>query len=188
MGAQHESGNGAASIEAREDEFLCNFELLDDTLLQFEYILSFIGDLNAIPEEDRTNDCKMEGCASNAWLMLEARNGRLKLSLGSDSLIIEGLLGALTWMLNTQPLEDVAAWQPLFLKHPQMKPDETASQQRPPPRHSLDRESNTSVLRSEIGRGGTFGMLPRNDVTSPIRCRNEGVQLIRETSGTKGTS
>lgn len=122
MGAQHESGNGAASIEAREDEFLGNFELLDDTLLQFEYILSFIGDLNAISEEDRTDDCKVEGCASNAWLMLEARNGRLKLSLGSDSLIIEGLLGALTWMLDTQPLEDVAAWQPRFLKHPQMKP------------------------------------------------------------------
>lgn len=122
MGAQLESGNGAASIEAREDEFLGNFELLDDTLLQFEYILSFIGDLNAIPEEDRTDDGKVEGCASNAWLMLEARNGRLKLSLGSDSLIIEGLLGALTWMLDTQPLEDVAAWQPRFLNHPQMKP------------------------------------------------------------------
>ena len=136
MGAQHESGNGAASIEAREDEFLGNFELLDDTLLQFEYILSFIGDLNAIPEEDRTNDSKVEGCASNAWLLLEARNSRLKLSLGSDSLIIEGLLGALTWMLDTQPL----------------------------------------------------GMRPRNDVTSPIRYRNEGVQLIRETSETKGTS
>ena len=112
MGAQHESGNGAVSTEAREDEFLGNFELLDDTLLQFEYILSFIGDLHAISEEDRTDDCKVEGCASNAWLMPEARNGRLKLSLGSDSLIIEGLLGALTWMLDTQPLEDVAAWQP----------------------------------------------------------------------------
>ena len=31
-------------------------------------------------------------------------------------------------------------------------------------------------------------MLTRDDVTSPIRCRNEGVQLIRETSETKGTS
>lgn len=31
-------------------------------------------------------------------------------------------------------------------------------------------------------------MLPRNDATSPSRCRNEGVQLIRETRETKGTS
>ena len=93
MGAQHESGNGAVSIEAREDEFLGNLELLDDTLLQFEYILSFIGDLNAIPEKERTDDRKVEGCASNAWLMFKARNGRLKLRLGSDSLIIEGCLG-----------------------------------------------------------------------------------------------
>lgn len=107
---------------AREDEFLSNLELLDDTLLQFEYILSFIEDLNAIPEEERTDDCKVEGCASNAWLILKAHNGRLKLRLGSDSLIIEGLLGALTWMVDTQPLEDVAAWQPRLLKHPQMKP------------------------------------------------------------------
>ena len=90
MSVQLEGGNGIASIKARENELLGNLELLDDTLLQFEYILSFIGDLNTIPEEDRTDDCKVEGCASNAWLMLEARNGRLKLSLGSDSLIIEG--------------------------------------------------------------------------------------------------
>lgn len=122
MGAQHESGNGAALIEAREDEFLGNFELLEDTLLQFEYLLSLIEDLNAIPEEERTDDCKVEGCASNAWMILEVCNDCLKLRLGSDSLIIEGLLGALTWMLDTQPLEDVAAWQPRFLKHPQMKP------------------------------------------------------------------
>ena len=122
MDAQPESGNGAALIRAREDEFLGNLELLDDTLLQFEYILSFIEDLNAIPEEDRTDDCKVEGCASNAWLILEARNGRLKLRLGSDSLIIEGLLGALTWILDTQPLKNVAAWQPRLLNHPQMKP------------------------------------------------------------------
>ena len=56
MIAQLEGDNRAASIKAREDKFLGNFELLDDTLLQFEYILSFIGDLNAIPEEDRTDD------------------------------------------------------------------------------------------------------------------------------------
>ena len=43
MGAQHESGIGAVSIEAREDEFLGNLELLDDTLLQFEYILASSG-------------------------------------------------------------------------------------------------------------------------------------------------
>lgn len=122
MGAQLESDNGAASIEAREDEFLGNLELLDDTLLQFEYLLSFIEDLNAIPEEERTDDCKVEGCASNAWMTLEACNNCLKLRLGSDSLIIEGLLGALTWMLDTQPLEDVAAWQPRLLEHPQLKP------------------------------------------------------------------
>ena len=122
MSAQRGGGNGAASIMAREDEFLGNLELLDDTLLQFEYLLSFVEDLNAIPEEERIDDCKVEGCASNAWLILEARNDCLKLRLSSDSLIIEGLLGALTWMVDTQPLGDVAAWQPRFLKHPQLKP------------------------------------------------------------------
>lgn len=122
MSAQPEGDKRAASIKAREDEFLGNFELLDDTLLQFEYLLSFIEDLNAIPEEERTDDCKVEGCASNAWMTLEACNDCLKLRLGSDSLIIEGLLGALTWMVDTQPLEDVAAWQPRLLEHPQLKP------------------------------------------------------------------
>ena len=121
METHSDIGDVAASIQARENEFLGNLELLDDSLLQFEYILSFIDDLNEIPEEERDDDCKVEGCASNAWLALEARNGQLELCLSSDSLIVEGLLGALTWMVHAQSLADVAAWQPRLFEHQQMK-------------------------------------------------------------------
>ena len=161
MSAQHESGNGAALIEAREDEFLGNFELLDDTLLQFENLLSFIEDLNAIPEGERTDDCKVEGCASNAWMILEACNDCLKLRLGSDSLIIEGLLGALTWMVDTQPLEDVAAWKPRLLEHPQLKPHLNADR-----RHGIASimKKVRAFCEAESHEAARSGRSPRNDV------------------------
>lgn len=122
MNERHEGGMGVPSIQAREDEFLQNLELLDDDLLQFEYILGFIDDLNGIPEGQRTDDCKVEGCVSNAWLIIDERDGLLSLRLDADSLLIEGLLGVLTWMLDLQPLPDVAAWQPRLLEHPRTKP------------------------------------------------------------------
>lgn len=162
MSAQLECDNRAASIKARENEFLGNLELLDDTLLQFEYLLSFIEDLNAIPEEERTDDCKVEGCASNAWMTLEACNDCLKLRLGSDSLIIEGLLGALTWMVDTQPLEDVAAWQPRLLEHPQLKPHLNADR-----RHGIASimKKVRAFCEAESRKTERSGCSPRNGVT-----------------------
>ena len=42
--------------------------------------------------------------------------------MNSDSLIIKGLLGVLSLLVQDRPCSEVAAWEPCFLEHPQLKP------------------------------------------------------------------
>lgn len=111
-----------AGCEAAERRFLEDLELLDDRLLQHEYILSHIESLDLLPPELCTPERKVQGCASNAWMELGAVDGRLHVRMASDSLIIKGLLGVVTLIVQDRPCAEVAAWEPALLEHPQLKP------------------------------------------------------------------
>lgn len=114
-----------AACETRERCFLEDIELLDDRLLQHEYILSHIECLDVLPPELCTLDRKVEGCASNAWMELAAEDGRMHVRMTSESLIIKGLLGVVTLIVQDRPCPEVANWEPEFLEHPQLKPQLT---------------------------------------------------------------
>ena len=110
------------SIEQAEAEFLGNLALLDDALLQYEYVLSFVSEVDELPEAACTDECKVAGCASNAWMLLSREDGCLSLRLNADALIIKGLLGVLTWLLDGRPLPEVAVWKSRLLDDPSLKP------------------------------------------------------------------
>ena len=119
MGADAES---RLTLEAAEQLFMEDLETLDDRLLQHEYLLSHIECLDALPPELCTPERKVEGCASNAWMELAVEEGLLHVRMNSDSLIIKGLLGVLSLLVQDRPCSEVAAWEPCFLEHPQLKP------------------------------------------------------------------
>lgn len=105
-----------------EDAFMADLDLLDDRLLQYEYLLSHIAQLDELPAERCTPERKVAGCVSNAWMELTAPDGCLHVRLTADSLIIKGLLGVVTTLVQGRTLAEVAAWEPRFLEHPQLKP------------------------------------------------------------------
>lgn len=115
-------GDSRPSIGQAEVEFLGNLALLDDTLLQYEYVLNFASDIDELPEAACTDERKVAGCASNAWMALTCEDGCLGLRLNADALIIKGLLGVLTWLLDGRSLPEVAAWEPRLLDDPNLKP------------------------------------------------------------------
>lgn len=109
------------AIEEREDEFCANLEALDDPLLQYEYLLSFVGDLDELSKAECCEQNQVKGCTSNAWMVLKKHEGRLHVRMNADSLIIKGMLGVVAWMLDGHLLAEVTAWQPRFLEDPQVR-------------------------------------------------------------------
>ena len=74
---------------------------------------------SALPE--RLEAGTPNSCTSNAWMELAAEEGLLHVRMSSDSLLIKGLLGVVTLFVQDRPCAEVAAWDPRFLEHPQLK-------------------------------------------------------------------
>lgn len=106
-------------VEKREDELIGNFDLLEDALLQYEYLLAFTDELEVLPEEKCDASTKIKGCSSNAWMSLTAQvGGTLHLQATSDALVIRGILGMTSALIRDASCAEIAAWDPRFTHAP----------------------------------------------------------------------
>ena len=110
------------TIEAREQEFIADFVELNDWMLQYEYLLYFMDDIHEIPENERTDDLRIQGCVSNAWMRVTTDGaGPLHIEFASDTLIIKGILGVITSLVGNASCADVLKWAPQFIEKTALK-------------------------------------------------------------------
>jgi sulfur transfer protein SufE len=79
------------------DEILDNFSLLEEWDDRYRYVIELGRGLNPLPERDRTEANKVQGCASQVWLATTVHpNGAggavLTFSGDSDAHIVRGLI------------------------------------------------------------------------------------------------
>src|SRR5215207_4365777 len=98
------------------DEILANFELLDDWEERYRYLIELGRMMPALPEEARTDQNRVMGCASQVWL--ESRTERpndepiLRLRGESDAHIVRGLIALLIALLSGRPASEIAEADP----------------------------------------------------------------------------
>lgn len=116
------------SIKERENEFISDINELQDWMLQYEYLLYYMDDVNDIPENERTDDLKVKGCVSNAWLRVSREP--FKIELTSDALIIKGILGAITAIIADAAPAEIVSWEPRFIEETALKNQLSVDRQR----------------------------------------------------------
>jgi cysteine desulfuration protein SufE len=98
------------------DEILANFELLDDWEERYRYLIELGRMMPALPEEARTGENKVMGCASQVWLdsRIERPNGEavLRLRGDSDAHIVRGLIALLIALLSDRPVSQIVETDP----------------------------------------------------------------------------
>lgn len=75
-----------------------DFEYLEDWEDRYRYLIEIGKALPDLPEEDRTEDNKVKGCASQVWLVAETKPGEaadpvMVFRGDSDAHIVRGLVG-----------------------------------------------------------------------------------------------
>jgi len=65
-----------------------------------------------LPETERTEDNRVKGCISLAWVVGELRNGRCYFRSDADSPLVRGLLALLCDFFSDATPSDVAATEP----------------------------------------------------------------------------
>ncbi len=93
------------------EEIVENFELFDDWEDRYRYVIDLGKDLPGLAEDRRLDAAKVEGCASQVWLVPELQESpdgaRLVFEGDSDAMIVRGLIAILITMISGQTLVDI---------------------------------------------------------------------------------
>ena len=95
------------TIQEKQDEIVSEFEMFDDWMAKYEYLIDLGKDLPLIKEELKTDERLIEGCQSRVWLNANCENGKMQFSADSEAIITKGIIGLLIRVLNDEKPETV---------------------------------------------------------------------------------
>ena len=104
------------SIEEKQQEIIEEFNVFDDWMEKYEYIIDLGKDLPLITPEYKTEDRLIEGCQSRVWLHSEFKNNLMEYSADSDAIITKGIIGLLIQVMNKETPETIVKTDLHFIK------------------------------------------------------------------------
>ncbi|SCW79307.1 SufE family protein [Ancylobacter rudongensis] len=103
-------------MTSKIDSIIEDFELLDNWDDRYRYLIELGRALPPFPEERRTEQSKVQGCASQVWLVSDASGDpegpRLTFRGDSDAHIVRGLVAILLALYSDRPARDIMAADP----------------------------------------------------------------------------
>jgi cysteine desulfuration protein SufE len=103
-------------INKIQEEIISEFEMFDDWMEKYEYLIELGKDLPIIAEDLKTEDRLIEGCQSRVWLNAALIDGEMSFSADSDAIITKGIIGLLIRVMNHQKPEIIASNDLFFIK------------------------------------------------------------------------
>ncbi len=91
------------------------FELMDDWMDRYRYVIELGQRLPELPDADKTDETKVDGCASQVWLKIARDPGpdgapRIRFDGDSDAHIVRGLIAVLRALLSGRRADEIAGF------------------------------------------------------------------------------
>ena len=93
-----------------------DFELFEDWLQKYEFIIELGKDIELIPEKEKTNDLLIEGCQSRVWLKSEFKDNKMHYYADSDAIITKGIISLLIKVMNEEKPSVIAKNDLFFIE------------------------------------------------------------------------
>lgn len=89
-------------INEIQDEIIEEFEAFDDWLERYQLIIEYANELkkDPMPEADKIDRNKIDGCQSTVWFTCRMEDGRLWFKGDSDALLVKGIVALLLSVLS----------------------------------------------------------------------------------------
>jgi cysteine desulfuration protein SufE len=101
---------GAGSMAETLDELASEFDLLDDWEQRYRYVIDLGRELAPLSEAERSDVNKVRGCASQVWLVTEAKGAGLGFRGDSDAHIVRGLIAILLRLYSGRTAGEILAF------------------------------------------------------------------------------
>jgi len=95
------------TLDEKQQEVIEEFQMFDDWMDKYNYLIELSKDLPEMPPEHKTEDNLIEGCQSKVWLHAEMDNGTLKFSADSDAIITKGIIALLVEVLSGRTPKEI---------------------------------------------------------------------------------
>ena len=79
------------TIQEQKQELIEEFEMFDDWMDRYNYIIEMGKELEGLSDEFKTKQYLISGCQSQVWLTAEYTNGVIKFKADSDAIITKGI-------------------------------------------------------------------------------------------------
>lgn len=97
------------SLQEAENEVVDTFSIYEEWLDKYEYLIDLGKNLEAYPEECKTEDKLIKGCQSRVWLDYKVQDGRIYFRADSDAIITKGIISLLISVYSGRTPEEIAS-------------------------------------------------------------------------------
>ena len=95
------------AIQKIEAEIVEEFDMFDDWMQKYEYIIELGKSLPIIDDKHKTDSNLIKGCQSRVWLHADHQDGKIIYSADSDAIITKGIVAILIRVLSNQTAEEI---------------------------------------------------------------------------------
>jgi len=96
------------TLEEAKQNVIDDFSMYDEWLDKYEYLIDLGKNLEAYPEERKTDDKLIKGCQSRVWLDWKLEEGKLFFSADSDAIITKGIISLLIGVYSGRTPQEIA--------------------------------------------------------------------------------
>ena len=105
-----------STIAQIQAELVDEFEIFDDWMGRYEYVIDLGRQLPDFPEEWKNETNKISGCQSQVWLNMQFQDdGKLHIDGMSDAAIVSGLVAIVLKVYSDQTPQDILDAKPDFI-------------------------------------------------------------------------
>jgi cysteine desulfuration protein SufE len=95
------------SIEETEKQIIAEFEIFDDWLDRYNYLIEMGKSLPVIDPKNKVDSNLIQGCQSRVWLHAEFNDGKVHFTADSDAVITRGIISLLIRVLSGRKPDEI---------------------------------------------------------------------------------
>ena len=97
------------TINEAQDEIIEEFEAFDDWMDRYQLLVDYGKELkkNPMPETDKVDQNKIDGCQSTVWFTAKIQDGKVMYQGDSEALLAQGIVALLLRVLSGHSPEEI---------------------------------------------------------------------------------
>lgn len=95
------------NLKEVQDQIIEEFEVFEEWLDKYEYLIELGNSLEPIDIKYRTNDYLINGCQSKVWVNAELEGNKVVFYADSDAIITKGIVALLIRVLSDRKPEEI---------------------------------------------------------------------------------